>query len=126
MPRPVHFEIHADDPERAAAFYRDAFGWQVDRWGEVEYWLVRTGEAPEIGIDGAVTRRRGGSAGDRVNAWVCTIDVPSVDDYGSRVESSGGEVVVPRHAVPGVGWLVYCKDPDGNLFGMMQSDESAA
>jgi predicted enzyme related to lactoylglutathione lyase len=26
----VHFEIHAASPERAAEFYRDVFGWDIE------------------------------------------------------------------------------------------------
>jgi predicted enzyme related to lactoylglutathione lyase len=57
---------------------------------------------------------------------VNTIDVPSVDDYTSKVESKGGTVVVPKMAVPGIGYMAYCTDPEGNMFGIMQSDPGAA
>ena len=44
MGRVVHFEIHADDPERAVKFYRGVFGWDVTKWdGPVDYWLVDHG-----------------------------------------------------------------------------------
>ena len=59
-------------------------------------------------------------------AYVCTMDVPSVDDYVDRVVGAGGIVALPKMAVPGVGWLAYCKDTEGNIFGFMQSDETAA
>ena len=54
------------------------------------------------------------------------MDVPSVDDYVDRVVGAGGIVALPKMAVPGVGWLAYCKDTEGNIFGFMQSDETAA
>jgi hypothetical protein len=46
MAEPItHFEITADDPVRAAAFYRDSFGWTITKWdGPANYWLVSTGE----------------------------------------------------------------------------------
>jgi len=50
-------------------------------------------------------------------AYVCTVDVASVDASIATVEASGGTVVLPKMAVPGVGWLVYCKDTEGNIFG---------
>jgi predicted enzyme related to lactoylglutathione lyase len=28
-------------------------------------------------------------------------------------------------AIPGVGWLCYFKDTEGNIFGMMQNDPAA-
>ncbi len=58
MPRPVHFEIHADDPERAAAFYRSVFDWEIEKWeGPREYWLVTTGPEGTPGINGGLMKR---------------------------------------------------------------------
>ena len=126
MPRVIHFEIHADDPERAVKFYQDVFDWKINKWdGPEDYWLVMTGEKGEPGIDGAILRRQGPINGDAVIAYVCTIDVPSADDYAARVTSSGGTIVLPKMAVPGIGWLFYAKDSEGNIFGAMQSDPTA-
>jgi predicted enzyme related to lactoylglutathione lyase len=75
MPRPVHFEISADDPDRAVQLYSSVFGWKFDKWGgPMEYWVITTGRAPEPGIDGGMSRR---SAGDGNSN---TIGVDSVDD----------------------------------------------
>jgi predicted enzyme related to lactoylglutathione lyase len=53
MPRVVHFEIAANDPDKAAAFYQEVFGWKITKWeGPQEYWLVETGEEGEPGING--------------------------------------------------------------------------
>lgn len=126
MPRVVHFEIHADDPERAARFYRNLFGWEVQKWdGPQDYWLVKTGPDGQPGINGGLLRRHGPRVGDTVIAYVCSIDVPSVDDYLARAVAEGGQVALPKMAIPGVGWLAYCKDPEGNIFGMTQFDRSA-
>jgi predicted enzyme related to lactoylglutathione lyase len=128
MPRVVHFEIHAQEPERAVHFYRQVFGWEITKWdGPVDYWLIKTGAAPEPGIDGGLIRRQGPNPvdGQAVIAYVCTVQVPSVDDYTDRITAAGGVIVVPKMAIPGVGWLVYAKDPDGNIFGIMQSDPQA-
>jgi predicted enzyme related to lactoylglutathione lyase len=56
---------------------------------------------------------------------VNTIDVPSVDEFAKKVEQNGGKIVVPKHTIPGVGWIAYFKDPESNMFGMMQDDPSA-
>jgi predicted enzyme related to lactoylglutathione lyase len=127
MPRPVHFEIHADDPERAIAFYGQAFGWSFHKWdGPMPYWLVTTGPDERPGINGGLLQRQGGSPADGgVNAFPCTLDVSSVDDALAAVTGAGGTVVMPKEAIPGIGWLAYAKDPEGNLFGMMQDDSSA-
>ena len=120
MPRIVHFEIPADDPERAVEFYRKAFGWEIKKWeGPMEYWLVMTGPSSEPGIDGGIMKR-----GD-VKTITNTIDVPSLDEFISKVEDAGGAVLAPKMAVPGVGWFAYCADTEGNLFGLMESDTDA-
>jgi predicted enzyme related to lactoylglutathione lyase len=128
MPRVVHFEIHAQEPERAASFYRQVFDWEIGKWpGPVDYWLIKTGSAPEHGIDGGIMLRRGPNPvdGQAVNSYVCTVQVPSVDDYTGRITGAGGIIVVPKMPIPGVGWLVYAKDPEGNIFGIMQEDPGA-
>jgi predicted enzyme related to lactoylglutathione lyase len=122
MARVVHFEINADDPERATRFYAKVFGWTVQKWnGPVDYWLLMTGDEKEPGIDGAITPRS-----DPPEATVMTVDVPSIDECVSNVRENGGTVIVPKMPVPGIGWLAYCKDTEGNTFGMMQADTNAA
>ncbi len=119
MPRPVHFELPADDPDRAVKFYSDVFGWKFNKWdGPQEYWLISTGEGP--GIDGGMLRRPHPGAGT-----VNTIGVSSVDDSVKAVEAAGGKVALPKMAIPGVGYLAYCTDPEGTMFGMMQPDKAA-
>ena len=59
-------------------------------------------------------------------AYVCTVDTPSLDEHLKKAQAGGAIVVVPKMPIPGIGWLAYCKDPEGNIFGMMQADTSAA
>jgi predicted enzyme related to lactoylglutathione lyase len=126
--RVCHFEIHADDPEKAIAFYGGLFGWEFTRWEGGEYWLIRTGPDGEPGINGGLVRRMGPRPGDAqpVSSFVCTVMVAALDDLLVRVGGAGGLVVVPKMAIKGVGWLAYAKDSQGNVFGMMQRDPSAA
>ena len=124
MPRVVHFEFAADDPERAVRFWSEAFGWHVKHWeGPQDYWLVTTGGEGEVGIDGGIMRRSDFS--ESSTGAIVTLDVRSVDEATSGVERAGGTIVVPKMAIPGVGWLAYCKDTEGTIFGVMESDESA-
>ena len=128
MPRVVHFEIHADDPDRAVRFYSSLFGWRFDKWeGSVEYWLVTTGPDTERGINGGMIRRRGPrpTDGQPVNAYVCTVEVPDLDARLEKAAVSGAELALPKMPIPGVGWLAYVKDPEGNILGLMQPDPSA-
>jgi predicted enzyme related to lactoylglutathione lyase len=60
-----------------------------------------------------------------VIAYVCTVDIADVDASTNTAVANGAQVVVPKMPIPGVGWLVYCKDTEGNIFGMMQSDTGA-
>lgn len=125
MPRPVHFEIHATNPDETKTFYENVFGWQIDRWGDAPYWIITTGTGP--GIDGGLVPRQGPRPADNapVGTYVITIDVPDLDIAVKDITASGGTIAVAKQPVPTVGWLAYVKDPDGNLFGIMQPDESA-
>lgn len=121
MPRVVRFDLAADDPERAAAFYRTVFGWQIVKWeGPMDYWLIMTGPEDEPGIDGGLGKR-----GDPGQHTTNTIQVDSVDKYVEKVADNGGSVVMPRHAIPGVGYMALCTDTEGNTFGIMESDPEA-
>jgi predicted enzyme related to lactoylglutathione lyase len=121
MPRVVHFEIPADDPDRAARFYETVFGWRIKKWdGPIDYWLVTTGEAAEPGIDGGILRR------ENPGQTVCnTIDVPSVDEYVKKIEEGSGKVIVPKTAIPGVGYIAYFQDTEGIVSGIMEENASA-
>ena len=126
MPRPVHFEIHAGDPQRAIAFYRTVFGWKIEQWQDNPYWVVETGdEGP--GINGGLLPRRGPAPApdNPVSASVLTVDVADVDATVRQVLDAGGDVALPKMPLPGMGWLAYCKDTEGNLFGVMAEDPSA-
>jgi len=121
MPRVVHFEIPADSPERAVKFYQEVFGWQFQKWeGPMEYWMVTTGPEGRPGINGGLLRRQQPGQGT-----VNTVDVESVDAAVATVEKNGGKVALPKTAIPGVGYLAYGIDPEGNIFGMMQADPNA-
>ncbi len=121
MGRVVHFEIHASDLDRAEGFYRDVFGWDVQRFdGPIDYRLINTGSKSETGIDGALVERRGSGEGDAVIAYVCTINVDDIRATEQKIKESGGEQVVDRHEIPDVGQLSYFRDTEGNIFGALQ------
>ncbi|UCG92464.1 MAG: VOC family protein [candidate division WOR-3 bacterium] len=126
MPRVVHFEISADDPERAVKFYTNVFGWTINKWkGPMDYWLLTTGK-DEPGINGAIMKREQPLTGkDGMIGYTCTMDVDNVDNYIKKVEKNGGKVIQPKGAIPGVGWFAMCLDTEGNVFGLMREDPSA-
>jgi len=119
----VHFEIPAENIERAIAFYETVFGWKFRKWegGGIPYWLIVTGPDGEPGINGGLMPRR-----DPAQPCVNTVGVANLDETLRLAEKSGGQCVVPKMPVPGVGWLAYCKDTEGHIFGVMQPDPAAA
>jgi predicted enzyme related to lactoylglutathione lyase len=128
MSRVVHFEIHAENPERAIAFYQGVFGWKFQKWkGPMDYWLITTGADTERGINGGMIRRMGPGPLEMqaVNAYVCTIGVTAIDESVTKALASGGVLAVPKMPIPGIGWLAYVKDTEGNILGVMQADPQA-
>jgi len=121
MNRVVHFEISAEKAEEVITFYQNTFNWRFEKWeGPMEYWLIMTGDEKTPGIDGGLKKR------DEMGTnTVNTIDIASIDESIEKIRKNGGESIVPKMAVPGIGWMAYFKDPQGNAFGIMQSDKSA-
>jgi len=122
MPRPIHFEIPADNPERLMAFYQTVFGWTFHKWdgGGTPYWLITTGADPEPGINGGMMARQYPG-----QPCVNTVGIANIDETLANALANGAEVALPKMAVPGVGWLAYVKDPEGQMIGIMQMDPSA-
>lgn len=124
MPRVIHFELFADDPERAAQFYANLFGWRADTWqGETGpvYWLLTTGDESEPGINGDLQQRAQPS-----DTAAIILPVSSIDQYTAQIAAAGGSVLTPKFSIPGIGYAAYFHDPEGNRFGLFQSDETAA
>lgn len=116
MHRVIHFEIPADQPERAIKFYADVFGWKTTKWdGPEPYWLVATGDPATPGINGGLMNRH-----DPAQPWTNVVDTPDIDDTIGKIEAAGGEVVVPKMEIPGVGVVIYAKDTERNIFGVIQ------
>jgi len=121
MPNIVHFEISCDQIERASKFYSNVFGWQIDKSNDLEdYWYVSPESDDPYGITGGLTARAYPSDGT-----VNTFEVESVDSYAKKITEAGGKVVAPKISIPGVGYLVYCYDTEGNIFGVTEFDETA-
>ena len=124
----VHFEIPADDPERAVKFYRELFGWEIKQvGGPMDYWFVETvptdGEGMPIrqGVNGGVMRRMMPG-----QVPVNYIAVDDVDEFARKAERLGAKVVVPKMPVPGMGWFAQLTDTEGNIFAIWQHDMAAA
>jgi uncharacterized protein len=121
--RVVHFEIPAEDVERAQAFYREAFGWRIQPVPEMQYTLVTTTETDEQGapkepggINGGLMARQG-----RMTAPIITIESDDIEDSLTTVEKLGGSVAAPRMAVGDMGYAAYFIDTEGNVIGLWQN-----
>jgi uncharacterized protein len=126
----VHFEIPADNPERASSFYRELFGWEIQKMtldGGPEYWTISTvptddkGQPLRPGVNGGILRRQ--HAG---HLPVNYVSVASVDGHLRKATRLGAEAVLPKTTVPGMGWFAWLKDTEGNVVGIWESDEKAA
>jgi uncharacterized protein len=123
MRKVVHFEIPADDVDRAKEFYRSIFGWQLQDMPEMNYTIVQTTAVNEQqmptepgAINGGLMRRT-----DETPSPVLTIDVESIDQALKQVEANGGSVVRPRTEIPGMGAFAYFQDTEGNTLGLWEN-----
>lgn len=123
MPRINHFDQSYDDPEAAAKFYEQVFGWKSEIWngGDQPYWMITTGPESEAGINGGFMTKTSDSQPGVIN----TLTVDDLDTTVSRVEAAGGQIAMPKMTIPGVGYQIYCIDSGGVMFGLHQTDESA-
>jgi len=128
--RLVHFEIHVNDMERAKQFYGEVFGWTFEDWSEyagMPYFGATTGPADELGVNGALVQRRGPAPepGQPLSGYACTMGVGNYDETEAKIVSLGGQIALPKYALPGMAWQGYYLDPEGNVFGIHQPDKSA-
>ncbi len=121
----VHFEIRADNVERAKAFYQKTLGWKIDQvmtkeQGGMDYWGVETGDG--VGINGGLYQRPR-NKDEKFYVYDCTIQVPDLDKAVKAVKENGGIITREKSEIPGVGWFAGAKDTEGNRFGLMQATD---
>ncbi len=119
--RVIHFEIQADDIERAKTFYEKTLGWKITKamsqdQGGMDYWMIETGEGP--GINGGLYIRP--QEKDQHFLYDCTIMVEDIDKAISAVKENGGTILQDKMEMKGIGWFASGKDTEGNKFGLMQ------
>lgn len=116
MPKVIHFEIPADNPERAVEFYEKVFGWNIMKWeGEFDYWLVEAGKEDEPGINGAIKPRLFGKTISQA------INVDSYDEFAAKIESLGGKMLTEKSSIPGVGDVGMFQDTEGNVLSIIET-----
>lgn len=130
MSKVIHFEVHADDVERAKDFYATVFGWQYQDWSDytgTPYFGVIAGEESELGANGAIMLRHSERPAleQGLNAFCCTMGVEDYDKTHDAIIKNGGIVALPKAALPGMAWQGYYIDTEGNIFGIHQPDDNA-
>jgi len=119
-----YFEIQANDTRRATGFYKGVFGWKFEQAHglPVEYWRIETG-----GARGGLLKRPAQPPPSEcgTNAFVCSIEVENFDETAQRILSLGGQIALPKFAIPGTCWQGYFVDTEGNTFGIFQVDQTA-
>lgn len=128
--RPIHFELQADDLERAMKFYGDVFGWKFENYSQLvdsPYFGIITGEEGTPGINGGIQGRTANrpGLGMGTNAATISMDVEDYELYELKILKSGGQVALPKIALIVSAWQGYYLDNEGNVFGIHQLDESA-
>lgn len=123
--RVVHFEIQADNVERAKDFYQKVLGWKIEQMmtkeqGGMDYWGITTGET-NPGINGGLYQRP--ASDEKFYLYDCTVQVPDLDKAMAAVKENGGVITKEKMEIPHVGWFAGAKDTEGNRFGLMQPTE---
>ena len=128
MSRIVRFEIQASNPQALIAFYATLLGWKFSELPARGYWRIDTGSAAEPGLVGGLVQRAGPAPDDSpaVNAFICMVEVASLDATLAQAVSLGAAIALPKMPVPGVGSLAYIRDPDRNLLSLLQIDPKPA
>jgi uncharacterized protein len=116
----VWFEIPADNPERAKAFYGNLFGWKINPFpGSSDYWHIDTGAGDDT-PDGALKRRK-----HPQEPVVNYVSVDSVDKFADKIAKLGGKICMAKTAVPQMGYFAVCQDTEGNAFGIWETEPNA-
>jgi predicted enzyme related to lactoylglutathione lyase len=113
----MHFEIPIDNPDRASAFYRGVFNWNVTKFGPADYWNMTANAEPGPGAEGALTLRSEAPEG-----VVVYIGVDDIDQAMARVKTAGGTLITEKLPIPHFGWMARFRDTEGNLIGLFQED----
>jgi predicted enzyme related to lactoylglutathione lyase len=128
MPTIVHFEIPSDNVERSKKFYNELFGWNIEKVPAqkvpegIEYWGITTKDHEgNTAVNGGMMKRMKAEQQGILNY----IDVKSVVEYSAKAQQLGGKIIMPKMAIPGMGYLAVCLDTEKNAFGLWENDTSA-
>jgi predicted enzyme related to lactoylglutathione lyase len=103
----VHIEIPSNDRKKAAKFYQELFGWQVEHMDDMNY----TTWEPEVGPGGGFSPV---GEGYKIGEILIHVSSDDIDADLKKVEMLGGKVVRQKSEIPGIGWWGVFEDQDGN------------
>ncbi len=122
MNKVSHFEIPFDDQARAQKFYSEVFGWEINKFGDMDYWIVKTCNSDQNmkpvepgAINGGLLKRD-----ETGKNPVIVVDVPDIEEHLKKIESAGGKVVMPTIPIGDFGLYSRIADTEGNVIGVWQ------
>lgn len=121
----THFAIHIDNIERAKNFYGDVFDWGFSSYGQSNFLQIRNDKTENGELIGAMQSRKYSPVPDKVIGLECSIGVENIDNIIDRILHNNGEILIPKTAIPYVGWIVKFLDTEGNLICAIQYDNNA-
>ena len=121
----THFAIHIDDIERAKKFYDGVFDWGFNSYGQDDFLQIKADKTEDGELIAAMQSRKYSPVTEKIIGLECTIGVENIDAIIKKVEDNGGQVLMPKTAIPYVGWISKFLDTEGNLFCAMQYDNDA-
>ncbi len=121
MPTINHFEIPADDVDRAQKFYGTVFDWNMQKWSNPEnpqkdYWIFETkDESGNRSMSGGMMKRQAPE-----HTITNYVTVPAIDEYISKIEQAGGKIMIKKTEIPDMGFFAIFIDTENNQFGLFE------
>lgn len=113
----VHFEIGCQNLAKTTAFYGDLLGWAYEPGGPSMAMVNNLGghvKKPTDGIGGHLS-----TLGHEPHQYVTIYAmVPDIEATLKKAQGLGGQTIVPKQEVPGMGWFAWLGDPEGNVIGL--------
>ena len=121
----THFAIHIDDIDRAKGFYDEVFDWGFQSYGPSDFLQIKSDKTETGELIGALQSRKYSPVPEKIIGLECTVSVENVEVIIEKVKNYGGQVLMPKTAIPYVGWIAKFLDTEGNLICVMQYDNNA-
>lgn len=109
-------ELHAKDGASAFDFYTKLVGWTKSTamdMGAMGVYQIFAADGVDIG--GMMTS----PAAVSMPFWLFYFNVTSIEAAEGRVKAGGGQILNGPHEVPGGGWILQCRDPQGAMFALV-------